>query len=218
MNDLPVSDVNWTRLVEANQAAVKAGWGEDGVFGTGIGPEYGRDGFPALLYVGKSAGPLGGEVGSEYDQGASCRASTQWMLEFRNRSPFWQFVDRIDPLRKHIAWTNICKMDERGGKRPPRGSKWTHVAEACMAALADEMERLAPKVTVFATSGLYESNLRPLLYQLGFRTKDLDFDDRWTRLSTNANGRYVIETRHPQGWNSAERDRVIELVKSVLRE
>ena len=76
---------------------------EVGIFGTAKGPEYGQDGYPTLLYVGKSDGPLGSEAGSAYDQDTSCQASTKWMLEFRNRSPFWQFVDHIDPSRQHIV-------------------------------------------------------------------------------------------------------------------
>jgi hypothetical protein len=46
------------------------------------------------------------------------------MIELRNMSAFWQFADRIDPTRRRIAWTNICKMDRIGGKTPPKECEW----------------------------------------------------------------------------------------------
>lgn len=63
----------WRRLVEANRSAA---WAERGVFATGIGPEYLPGGRSSLLYVGKSAGPLGAAVGSGEDQIRSASAST----------------------------------------------------------------------------------------------------------------------------------------------
>lgn len=105
----PISAATWDSLVKKNCDAVTNGWAQQGVFGTGVGRNY-RTGL-GLLYIGKSAGPLGEKVGSGEGQASSCEASTEWMISKRNRSAFWQFVDKIDPTRQSIAWTNVCKMD-----------------------------------------------------------------------------------------------------------
>ncbi len=211
MNDLPISESNWERLVKLNK---QTDWTAKEVFGTGIGPGYMKGG---LLYVGKSAGPLGSEVGSVDDQKASCLASKNWMVERRNqRSPFWQFIEKIDPTRQQIAWTNVCKMDKVGGDRAPQGGQWKQIAEACVAALTDEIHFLEPKIIVFATSGLYAADVRPVLVKLGFRSEPLDFDDGFTSLFTTEDGRLVIQTRHPQGWNRNDRDRVISRIESLM--
>src|SRR3954452_2881997 len=121
---LPISEATWRRLTKANEEAVAAGWAEPGVFATGIGPKYSAGQTNSLLYVGKSAGPLGKAVGSCQDQRASARESRDWMTGRKNKSAFWQFVDRVDRTRETIAWTNVCKMDRKGGKRPPTEREW----------------------------------------------------------------------------------------------
>src|SRR4051794_27975946 len=88
---LPITDGTWKSLTDANREAVAAGWAQAGVFAPGVGPEYAPGEFGSLLFIGKSAGPLGNAVGSCDDQQASARASTQWMIERRNTSAFWQF-------------------------------------------------------------------------------------------------------------------------------
>jgi hypothetical protein len=216
VNELPISQAVWSRLVETNRRAVLAGWAAEGVFGTGIGPEYQRRGAGSLLYIGKSAGPLGHAVGSCNDQLASCAASTQWMVDRKNKSAFWQFVDKIDPTRRKIAWTNICKMDRKGGDRPPNESEWSQVSDACMAALADEIASLSPHVMVFATSGIYQTSVSTLLNSLRYREAPLDFADGWTSCYRSPEGRYAILTKHPQGWDRVPRDRIIAMTVRLM--
>jgi len=81
---LPISPVVWDRLVEANQRSVLAGWAADGAFATGIGADYHRGCVGSLLYVGKSAGPLGSMVGSCSNQAERGRASSQRMFDRQN--------------------------------------------------------------------------------------------------------------------------------------
>jgi hypothetical protein len=212
----PISPAVWKRLVESSQQAVSAGWAEEGVFATGIGPEY-RRGVPgSLLYVGKSAGPLGHAVGSCTDQASSGLASMQWMVGRKNLSAFWQFVDKFDRTRRRIAWTNICKMDRQGGERPPSDAEWSQVSEVCIAALADEISSLLPQVTVLATSAAYQSDVAVLLRQLGYAAVPVGFDDGWTTCLRCPEGRYAIQTKYPQGWASASRDRVVDLTMRLM--
>jgi hypothetical protein len=213
---LPISSGTWRRLVEANRCGVQRGWAEAGVFGPGIGPQYEPNGPASLLYVGKSAGPLGTAVGSVYDQAATIRASTEWMTGFRNKSAFWQMVDKVDPTRLRISWTNVCKMDQLGGQRPPSGAMWKEIADACMTGLAEEIGSLSPRVVLLATSGAYSADVRRLIADLGYRPQLLDFEDGWTSLFVDPVGKSVIETKHPQGWPNTRRDRVVELVRQIL--
>ena len=134
----------------------------------------------------------------------------------RNLSAFWQFVDIIDPSRRRIAWTNICKMDRIGGKRPPSGREWSEVADISMAALAEEIESLSPKVIVFATSTTYKPEVNSLLSQLLYTPIRLPFDDGWTSCTKSSDGKFAIQTKHPQGWDRNSRDRVIDLVLRLM--
>ncbi len=203
----------WSELVKANAEAVDAGWAERGVFATGIGDRYKAGG---ILYVGKSAGPLGTNVASGLVLHENIAASTRWMLEKRNLSAFWQMIDRLDPTRRNIAWTNICKMDEKGGKRPPV-RYWPELAAVHIEALNDEIAALKPAMILMATSGFGAHDVRGLIADLGFKQQVLDFNDGRTRLYRTSDGRACIETRHPQGWPNFERDRVIELVRREMR-
>jgi hypothetical protein len=215
IDQLPITDATWGRLVEANRRGCEDGWASPGVFGTGIGPEYGAGG---LLYVGKSAGPLHGAVGSGCDQVASVSASTAWMIQRRNLSAFWQFADRIDQTRRSIAWTNVCKMDRIGGNTPPKMDEWAKVRDVSVAALSEEMETIDPKVTVFVISDTYRSDVGSMLAKLGYRDYHPQLaGDRWTKALALGEGRkYAVLTRHPQGWPNVFRDPVIEFVKSLL--
>jgi len=212
---LPISAENWHRLIEANRMAVQDGWAAPGVFATGIGPDYRPGGF---LYVGKSAGrPPPEAVGSGIDLGASMEAWTRWMIERRNLSPFWQFADRIDRTRRSIAWTNVCKMDVRGGGRPPLGRQWQQVAAACLAMLREELEMLAPKAVVFAISKAYLLDIEAMIGAEVYRLVPSHLDgDGWTKVYAAGLGRYAVTTRHPQGWPSPDRDRVIDQLRSLL--
>ncbi|MGX8011840.1 hypothetical protein ACVDG8_024150 [Mesorhizobium sp. ORM8.1] len=215
---LPISDRTWSQLVALNQDAAQEGWASSGVFATGIGPEYNPKSKLALLYVGKSAGPLGTLVGSASDQIASAAASTKWMIEKRNKSAFWQMVDLLDPSRRRIAWTNICKMDEVGGKRPPPAHRWQGISVPHQMALTEEIKYLSPRVILFATSGYCEDTISDVLEELGYRSQPLNFRDGYTRLKATSDGAFAIETRHPQGWLSPERNRVVELARKLLHQ
>lgn len=209
---LPISEATWGELVSQNK---KAAWAQNGVFSTGIGPDYQAG--QGLLYVGKSAGPLGNLVGSADDQARSGEASTLWMISKRNKSAFWQFVDRVDYTRRSIAWTNVCKMDVVGGQRPPNGREWAAIAEISMKALTEELSSLRPKVTVFATSGLYAPEVQSAILDMGFEAITMPFSDGWTSIAKNEKNQVIIFTKHPQGWLSSERDRVIDLVRVHLQ-
>ncbi|PBB81226.1 hypothetical protein CK218_12725 [Mesorhizobium sp. WSM3879] len=215
---LPIKEATWARLTECNRAAVEEGWASPGVFATGIGPEYDPKGDLGLLYVGKSAGPLGTLVGSGSDQIASGSASTRWMVEKRNKSAFWQMVDLLDPSRRRIAWTNICKMDEVGGNRPPPMHRWQAISEPHRQALIEEIKCLSPRVIIFATSGYCGDTVSEVLEELGYGSQLLNFRDGYTRLTATPGGAFAIETRHPQGWPKPERNRVVGLARKLLHQ
>jgi hypothetical protein len=212
----PISGDTWRSLIDANRFAVREGWAAEGVFAPGIGPEYRPAAPESLLYVGKSAGPRGSLVGSKYDQLKSSDASTRWMISFANRSPFWQFVDKLDPTRRRIAWTNVCKMDRLGGGRPPRGAQWRRIASACVAALREEINALAPRALIFATSHDYKVEITELLNALGYRPEPDSLGDPWTSLLTGPNGTFAVQTKHPERWKTLDRDRVNDWVRNLL--
>lgn len=213
--EYPISSSTWNALVSANERAVQAGWAAPGIFGTGIGPSYRPGG---ILWVGKSAGPLGSVVGSTHSQAESMAASTAWMVQRRNRrSAFWQMAERLDSSRQTLAWTNISKMDRVGGNVPPKPQEWAMIAEECKAALIEEIESLKPGISVFATSGLYADAISDVLRHFRFEQHTIDFDDRWTRVFRNDLG-YLLATKHPQGWAVTDRDRVVQLIVKFQRD
>lgn len=213
---LPISPETWSRLVAENQRAHEAGWAQLGVFAAGIGPDYhpGSDG--SLLYVGKSAGPLGSMVGSGVDQLLSARSSSEWMISRRNKSAFWQMAEGIDPTRHRVAWTNLCKMDRIGGRIPPKPYEWSQIREVCLKALAEEISSLCPKVVLFATSDYLRQDTVTILSALGFVEKKHNFNDGRTSLLVARTGQQAVLTKHPQGWLATERDKIVSYVLSVL--
>lgn len=221
MNDLmrgralPISACNWRDLVQANERAMQAGWASRGVFGPAIGPEYAAGSQRNLLYVGKSAGPLGDAVGVGFDREASIAASTKWMIERKNKSAFWQFVDQLDPTRRSIAWTNVCKINTVDG-RPPSGERWAAIAETCMAALADEIDVLAPALVIFAISDQYRTEVHHLLSARGYQRQNLEFHDRWTELFATAGLAFAMLTKHPQGWTRDQRDVIVRMAAKLM--
>ena len=213
---LTISPEVWDRLTTENRRACEAGWAQPGVFATGIGPAYKPGASRSLLYIGKSAGPLGSLVGSAADQTLSSRASTEWMISRRNKSTFWQMVERIDPSRRNIAWTNVCKMDRIGGQQPPTSSEWRQIRGVCMRALKDEFLSLRPRATLCATSEYLRQDIEDVLVELGFSPRPIDFEDGWTSAFASPDGQQAVLTRHPQGWLSADRDRVVAYVNDIL--
>lgn len=86
-----ISDEVWSALVSANERAVANGWAEPGVFGPGVGPAYEVGGHSSVLYVGKSAGPLGSRVGSSFDQALNAEASHHRVAD--GWTLIWQHMD-----------------------------------------------------------------------------------------------------------------------------
>jgi hypothetical protein len=211
----PIQAETWKKLVRANQAAVASGWALPGVFGTGIGPDYVPGQAGTLLYVGKSAGPLGSAVGSTNDLTSSSAASTHWMMSWSNERAFWQFINPIVPKRRTMAWSNICKMDQINPRKPPTDRMWRDVADASIAALRDEIAALAPHITLFVSNRFGKHKVDALLAELGYVTEPTALDGL-AHVSQTADGRYAIQTRHPQGWDKALRDTVRSFVINLL--
>ena len=140
------------------------------------------------------------------------------MIEKRNKSAFWQMVDLLDPTRRRIAWTNVCKMDEVGGKRPPSTRRWQGISEPHRRALTEEIKYLSPRVILFATSQYCGDTTSEVLEELGYRSQRLTFRDGYTRLTATPGGAFAIETRHPQGWPNPERNRVVDLARKLLHQ
>ena len=143
---LPISDATWQCLTKANFSD----WARYGVFATA----FDREDFSQrcrLLYVGKSPGPKGDKLGLNHDQRDSGQKTWEWMIDRKNSSPFWWFIDDIVKReREHIAWTNVCKMDQKNGKEP-NSKQWREIEAPCFVALKEEITFLKPKVTLFVT-------------------------------------------------------------------
>lgn len=210
---ISISRKNWNNLTQANDRAVAQGWAMPGVFATGIGPDYQPGGEDSILYVGKSAGPLGGRVGSSNQFASSSEASTQWMIDRVNKSAFWQMIDKVDRTRRTIAWTNICKMDRVGGVRPPNGREWQTIRDACLAALLDEISVLRPRTAFFATSDYVREDVVDILAEAGYTTTLPSPDSQWTTVLGRTDGAKAVITRHPQGWGTPHRDKVLDFVR-----
>lgn len=210
-----ISESNWKQLLQVNKSAVEKGWAQPGVFGTAVGPDYVRGGAQSILYVGKSAGPLGSSVGYSPSQIEGTQASTKWMVEKRNQSAFWQFIDLFDSSRRSISWTNCIKMDRIGGTRPPNRTEYSPIWEISSRSLNDELDSLNPKLVIFSTSDYLLPELLKLLSARGFRAHNDQVGDRWTKtLASKSN--LAILTRHPQGWRGGDRDRVVQFAKGLL--
>jgi hypothetical protein len=211
-----ISDEKWFALVSANKEAVASGWAAPGVFATGVGPTYEVGGKQSVLYVGKSAGPLGSQVGSNFNQAQSSKASTHWMVNRINKSSFWQMIELHAPTRQSIAWTNVCKMDRVGGGIPPTSAEWQQVRDACLEALKDEILSLRPATILFATSTYLINDIRYVLDELGFERSPNAIVDGWTSVWLHRSGPQAIITKHPQGWPTSNREAVIELFSNSV--
>lgn len=213
---LAISGDTWDALNAENRKANDLGWAQLGVFATGIGPAYVPGGTASIMYVGKSAGPLGSMVGSVADQLASSRASSEWMMHRRNKSAFWQLVERFDASRCSIAWSNICKMDRIGGQVPPTHREWRQISGLCRQALKEEIVSLRPHVTLFAISNYLRADAILALLELGYAPSSTGFDDGWTSVFSKAGGQKAVLTKHPQGWPVADRERLVFFVRGLL--
>jgi hypothetical protein len=133
------------------------------------------------------------------------------MVTRQNKSAFWQFIEKLDPSRLTLAWSNVCKMDRKGGGIPPSQSQWTQVADVCIEALAEELDGLRPFVSIFATSNIYAE--RTILERLGY--SDARHSEEAT-VHRHPSGRWAVVTRHPQGWPNVRRDVVVSRVQEIL--
>lgn len=211
----PISDRTWNQLVEINRGLSALGKSPEGVFAPAVGPKYIPGADTSLLYIGKSAGPLGTKVGSNYDQSSSITSSTNWMITKRNNSAFWKFAELFDPSRKAIAWTNVCKMDEGDGGRPPTRRFWDAVADIHVQALAEEIDRLQPRLALFVVAGFGHGAIETALQDTGYRNVPSPIGAE-TRMWENDHGRYALATRHPQGWSREERAPAVSFAKKLL--
>lgn len=209
----PIQAETWQKLVDASRNCTD--WAKPGVFAPAVGPNY-QPG-AGLLYVGKSAGPLGNKVGSAFDLQQSMAASLQWMITKQNNSAYWQFVDAIDSTRKSIAWTNVCKIDSEGDNAPS-GRNWRAVCEPCLAALNDELVSLKPRVAAFMISKIYRAEVYDLLTSLGYEeARDMNPDNGHSFWLRSGRHSFAVLTRHPQGWRHSDgHNDLIDQIKELL--
>jgi hypothetical protein len=107
-------------------------------------------------------------------------------------------------------------MDELGGSRPPPMHRWRGISEPHLRALKEEIAALTPRVILFATSGYCRETVTSLLEDLDYKSQPLRFRDGHTKLTATSEGAFAIETRHPQGWPTSERNRVVDLARKLL--
>jgi len=102
-----------------------------------------------------------------------------------------------------VEWS---KMDGIGGQAP-RGALWRQIVELCQQALIEELNHLKPKLTLFATSQDYRSEIEEVLSVSGYARSDLSLPKDGLSLGfSRSDGRLAVITRHPQGWPRTERD------------
>jgi hypothetical protein len=164
----PISEAVWGKLIQCSRSVTVRDWATSGVFATAVGPEYVAGSVDSLLYVGRAGGPLIDSVGLSYDYLSCARAATNWMIERRNPSAFWQFADLIVSDRKQIAWSNLAKIDTRTAG-PPNANQWNTIRRECMEALSDEINFLRPARTVFVTSDFGLAEITSFLKSLQYR-------------------------------------------------
>ncbi|MFZ1813628.1 MAG: hypothetical protein WBO55_03890 [Rhizobiaceae bacterium] len=210
---LPISSSTWKELVQLGKRCTESGWAEEGIFAPAIGPNYTPGSKNSILFVGKSAGPLGGNVGSSSYLRSSILASTEWMLQRHNKRGFWVVPDEIDKHRRQFAWTNVCKIDQKGKSAPPQGAYWDLVRQPCLNALRDEIFTLKPMTIVFLISNTYQFDCIDLMYNLGyeeeFQINGAQFNSIFLR-----NGDFkCVFTKHPQGWSVEDRAPVIRFIR-----
>ncbi|WP_156936361.1 hypothetical protein [Mesorhizobium sp. LNJC394B00] len=196
----PISRKAWNGLAEAGKAAVANGWAADGVFSGAVGPDYRPGDLSSILCVGQSLGPAGPHVRINYHQGTSAENSLSWMLKRERSHPgsraFWKLADRLDPSRRALAWTNVCKIEPTTAETPMDG-EWRQVASACCAALAEELVSLRPQVALFVTGSKFKNDILAVLSGLGYGPeKKVQTPDGFICLGHSA-GRFAILTRHP---------------------
>lgn len=218
MSEPVLSLKTWRALVKANRGAP---WSRPGVFAPGIGPDYRPGSARSILVVGKSLGPKGRDLRLGHDQRRCADAAERWMIDRHNPSPFWQFVDRLDPTRRRIAWANVAKIDHdcdpETEEYHPTRERWRDIARPCTAALEEEFNALRPRAAIITT--IAERDYRPavevVLDRCGYRPSSESevgiavFERRGSR-------RFAILTYHPNAWREFDARRVSLFVKSRM--
>jgi hypothetical protein len=221
-----ISPSSWKNLIEVS---TRVNWARPGVFATAESAEYKRGGSKSILYVGKSLGALGEELGLGLDQDRNAEIATKWMEEWsenNSRSNFWHFAKELSALGP-LAWTNVIKIDvpategrDRG--KPPKRFQVEKIKCACVAALVDELRELRPKIAV-VVNGDYANQV--IVAALS-ATDYVPFDGQLPVLDSVANSvwyrpkqkQWAIQSRHPQGASCAWRKSMITLVGALLNQ
>jgi hypothetical protein len=207
MNHNPISDTTWRNLIARKDAEVREGWAAPYVFAPAIGVHYSIGAPGSLLYVGKSAGPKGKEMGLVDDQSKSIKATSDWMREIETKNPnsnFWHFITRIDRTRESIAWTNVSKYDKKQSKpdEPTQPDKeyWTRIRETCLTALREEITYFQPRLLLFAIGDYRRGEIQELLASLDYVRQSDDLkDDKTECHAKSETAQHAIITWHPQG-------------------
>lgn len=206
-----MSAQTWSKLISAAQRASESGWARNEVFSPCVGESFiaGR-----IYFVGKAAGPLGKDVGWTLSQEECQNASYRWMVEFRNRRGFWRIVDAVDPSRRTIGWSNICKIDRADGNTPSL-VEWKTIEEVSMTALSEELFTLGPKVTVM-TIGYdhFRKSAENLLRLLGLTESVAPFEEKRDLHLVNG-AQHVLLIGHPQFWSETRVEAVANYISTL---
>ena len=214
--DRPISETVWNKLVQRARSVTVRDWATNGVFATAVGPDYVAGSDESILYVGKAGGPLIDSVGLSSDYLSCSRAATNWMIERRNPSAFWQFADLLVSDRRKMAWSNLAKIDTRTAG-PPSPSQWRAIRTECIEALSDEIKSLRPSRTVFVTSDFGFTDIVELLKSFHFGQVIPEAALDRTLVFRNSLGQTAVITRHPQGWEKDRRDLVARYIRASSR-
>lgn len=220
----PISPQMWQTLVAASK---QAQWSQPGVFATAEGTNFERCGSHSLLYVGQSMGALGERLNLGLNQAENAERTRSWMENWRvnnPRSSFWQVADNL-ASPKELAWTNIVKIDVPAAQdsrrgRPPQQGYWQAIAGYLIGALAEEIDQLRPRVTLFVTGAYCREIVETALETCDYSRCVSDEVGKIAidaRLWRSAENRWAVHVRHPQGTTSEWRDSLAEIVHRLRR-
>ena len=124
------------------------------------------------------------------------------------RSAFWRLIKNLtqsiyknDPWYSKIAWSNLYKVNPRGGN--PNAKLKSDQIVVCKKILSKEIEVLSPKFVVFLTSDWESEFIKNLNHNEEIKwiySKKWGIKDDETKVF-QINGTYFICSKHPQGKN-----------------